>query len=392
MTELPPIDFAPPDVGEAEAAAVVEVLRSGWLTHGPRTREFEERFADWVGAPHAVAVSSGTAALHLALVCAGVGPGDEVVTSPLTFAAAGEVIFQCGAKPVFAEVDPRTGNLTPATAAAAITPRTTALLPVHLGGYPLELAELAALCRERGAALIDDAAHAVEARSGGRRVGTLGDATAYSFYATKNLTTGEGGMLVTSREDWAATARLLRLHGMDRDAWNRYAADGVPGYDITALGYKYNTTDLAAALGLVQLDKLDVNRHRRLELAAAYDEALDGLPGIVLPPRPAADSGDEHAWHLYAVRVVEGECPLTRDELAAGLRRLNVAAAVHFHPLHLMSYYRRTLGTGPGDFPIAERLGRELLSLPFSPVYDAATVREAARRLRLVLDEAHGLP
>ncbi|MBD3400939.1 MAG: aminotransferase class I/II-fold pyridoxal phosphate-dependent enzyme [Candidatus Coatesbacteria bacterium] len=387
MNELEPIDFSPPALDEREIAAVSAVLRSGWLTHGPRTREFEQRFAELVGAEYAVAVASGTAALHLALECAGIGPGDEVITSPLTFVSAGEVILQRGARPVFADVDPATGNLTPKSARAALSGKTRAVMPVHLGGYPVEMDGFIKLCAECDLALIDDAAHAVEARSGGRPLGALGDAGCYSFYVTKNLTTGEGGMLVTSRKEWAQRARLLRLHGMDRDAWNRYAADGRPGYDITALGYKYNLTDIAAALGLVQLDKLAENRRRRLELAAAYDEELADLPGIETPARPAADSDDEHAWHLYTVRVLEDRCTLSRDELAARLHELRTATALHFHPLHLMSFYRERLGTRPGLFPIAERLGRERLSLPFSPAYGPATAAEVARRIRLALQQ-----
>ena len=313
--ELKPINLSPPVITEAEVEAVTAVLRSGWLTHGPRTREFEERFRALVGAEHALAVSSGTAALHLALAAAGVGPGDEVITTPLTFAATAEAVLYQRATPVFADVDPETGNLEPAAVREKITDKTRAVLVVHLGGYPADMTAFEGLCAERGLFLVDDAAHAVETLSRGRRVGTIGDATGYSFYVNKNLTTGEGGMLVTPHADWARRAAALRLHGMDRDAWNRYAADGSPGYDIVELGYKYNASDLASALGLVQLAHLEERHRRREELAAAYDELLADLPGLELPPRPAPGSGDRHAWHLYAVRVTP-DCPLARDGLA----------------------------------------------------------------------------
>ncbi len=384
--ERKPIDLSPPVITEAEVEAVAAVLRSGWLTHGPRTREFEEKFRALVGAAHALAVSSGTAALHLALAAAGVGPGDEVVTTPLTFAATAEAILYQRTAPVFADVDPVTGNLDPAAVEKAITKKTRAVLPIHLGGYPADMAALGSLCAERGLFLIDDAAHAVETLCRGKRVGTLGDATCFSFYVNKNLTTGEGGMLLTPHADWARRAAVLRLHGMDRDAWDRYAAGGTPGYDIIEPGYKYNSTDIASALGLVQLTRVEEGYRRRLELAKAYDEALAGLPGIELPPRPDAKTGDRHAWHLYAVRVT-GKCPLSRDALAAGLRELAVATSVHYHPLHLMTLYRRDFGGHEGQFPEAERLGRERLTLPFSAAYGPETARDVAGRMREVLEK-----
>jgi dTDP-4-amino-4,6-dideoxygalactose transaminase len=385
--ERRPINLSPPVITEAEVEAVSAVLRSGWLTHGPRTQEFEEKFRSLVGAEHVLAASSGTAALHLALAAADVGPGDEVVTTPLTFAATTEAVLYQRAVPVFADVDPVTGNLDPAAVREKMTEKTKAVLPIHLGGHPADMTAFEALCSERGLFLVDDAAHAVETLCRGRRVGTLGDATCFSFYVNKNLTTGEGGMLATRHESWARRAAVLRLHGMDRDAWDRYAAGGTPGYDIIEPGYKYNTTDIASALGLVQLSRIDEHHRRRLELVAAYDEALAGLPGIELPPRPEAGSGDRHAWHLYVVRVIEGECPIGRDELAGRLRELGVATSVHYHPLHLMTLYRREFGGREGQFPEAERLGRERLTLPFSAAYGPEVAREVARRMRAALEK-----
>ncbi len=385
--EFESIDLSPPVITEAEVEAVSAVLRSGWLTHGPKTEEFEEAFAAEIGARHALAVSSGTAALHLALAAAGVGPGDEVITTPLTFAATTEAVLYLGATPVFADVDPLTGNLAPESVKEKINSRTKVVLPVHLGGYPADMTAFEALCAEYGLFLIDDAAHAVETLCRGRRVGAIGDATCYSFYVNKNLTTGEGGMLLTRHPDWANRAGILRLHGMDRDAWDRYAAAGSPGYDIVVPGYKYNTTDIASALGLVQLSRLEESYRRRVELGKTYDEALSGLPGIELPPRPDPDSGDKHAWHLYVVRVIEGECPLTRNELAGKLRELNVATSVHYRPLHLMTLYRREFGGREGQFPVAERLGKERLTLPFSAAYSPEIAREVAGRMCVAFEK-----
>jgi len=382
-----PIDLAPPLVSEAAVEAVSAVLRSGWLTQGPRTTEFEKAFADYQRHQlPGVAVNSGTAALHLAMILAGIGSGDEVIIPALTFASAGEVLLREGATPVFAEVDPQSGNLSPAAVEAAITPKTKAVMPVHLGGYPAEMTELRRICDAHGLYLIDDCAHAVETRHRGAWAGSLADASAFSFYVNKNLTTGEGGMLLSPHEDWLGRVRRLRLHGMDHDAWNRYAADGRPGYDIVEQGYKYNSTDIASALGLEQLKRIEENYARRVRLATAYDEALSELPGIELPPRPAEGSTDRHAWHLYVIRVTE-DCPLSRDELSAALRRMNTATAVHYHPMHLMRLYRERFGGREGQLPITERLSEERLTLPFCAAYEPETAVEVARRIKIALAE-----
>ncbi len=245
-----PVTFAPTDIGASEIDEVVATLRSGWLSTGPRVHRFERAFAEYIGVPHAVAVNSCTAALHLALVVSGIGPGDEVVTTPLTFCATANVIVHVGATPRFADVDPRTWNLTPASASAATTDRTRALLPVHYAGRAIDVAGFRALAARRALVLVDDAAHAVEAVSAGAKIGAATDITCFSFYATKNLTTGEGGMLTTRREDWASLARVASLHGMSRDAWSRYAHGGSAQYDVALPGFKYNMMDLQAAIGL----------------------------------------------------------------------------------------------------------------------------------------------
>jgi dTDP-4-amino-4,6-dideoxygalactose transaminase len=375
------LPLARPSIGDLEVESVVEVLRSGWLTTGPRVRELERAFAEYVGAPHAVAVNSCTAALHLSLLAAGVGPGDEVITTPLTFCATANVILHTGATPVFADVDPHTGNLSPAAAAAAVTPRTRAVLPVHLGGRPADVPALQALAARHGLRLIEDAAHCIEGVSLAGKVGATGDATCFSFYATKNLTTGEGGMLTTASEEWARMARVAALHGMSRDAWARYAPDSSALYDVVVPGYKYNMMDIQAALGLAQLTRLDQLQARRSAVWNAYDAGLADLP--LTHPAPCRP-GEVHARHLYAVTVDPERCGWNRDDLAAALAAEGIGTSVHFRPVHLFTYYRERFGFTRGMLPHAERISDRTLSLPLSGSMtdaDAARVVETMRRL-----------
>jgi dTDP-4-amino-4,6-dideoxygalactose transaminase len=358
----PEVGFAPPALGEDEVAEVVATLESGWLSTGRRVHRFEQAFAEYVGAPHAVAVNSGTAALHLSLLAAGVGAGDEVVTTPLTFCATANVVVHVGAVPVFADVDPTTWNLSPATAEAAITARTGAILPVHYAGRPADMPAFRTLADRHEAVLIEDAAHCVEGRAAGAKIGTTGDLTCFSFYANKNLTTGEGGMLTTSREDWAAFARVASLHGISRDALARSEKDASPHYDVVMAGFKYNMMDLQAALGLHQLAKLEAHLRRREAIWARYDEALRDLPVMRPAPVPA---GDVHARHLYTI-LIEPESGWTRDDLASALRAEGIATSVHFRALHLQPFYAERFGYRPGLFPVAEMISARTLSLPLS--------------------------
>jgi len=337
-------------------------LQSGWLTTGPRVHQFEQAFAEYVGAPHAVALSSGTAALHLSLLAAGIGAGDEVVTAPLTFCATANAIVHTGATPCFADIDPVTWNLCPDAAAAAMTPRTRALLPVHYAGRPVDAPAFRRLARQRGAVVIEDAAHCVEGRSGDGKIGTTADLTCFSFYATKNLTTGEGGMLTTAREDWAAFARVASLHGINRDAWTRLAPDGSPHYDLVMPGYKYNMMDLQAAIGLHQLARLEEHWQRRDAIWRWYDDALSDLP--VTRPAPVP-TGDRHARHLYTM-LVDPESGWSRDALMTALRKEGVSTGVHFRALHLLRYYADRFALRPGMFPVAEMVSERTLSLPLS--------------------------
>lgn len=360
---LPSIPFAPPAVGPEEIAEVVATLESGWLSTGPRVAAFEQAFADYVGARHAIALNSGTAALHLALLASDIGPGDEVITTPLTFCATANAVVHTGATPVFADIDPVTWNLDPAAAAGAITPRTRAILPVHYAGRPADMLAFRSVAAGSGLTLIEDAAHCVEGVSSGAKVGAIGHFTCFSFYATKNLTTGEGGMVTTSDDRAASYIRSASLHGMSKGAWSRYTPGGAPQYDVLMAGFKYNMMDIQAAIGLHQLARMAEMHTRRAEIWASYDAALAGLPLT----RPAAvAAGDVHARHLYTVLVDERAAGLSRDALQQALRGRGVSTSVHFRALHLHRYYQDRLGVRRGMFPAAEAVSDTTLSLPLS--------------------------
>ncbi|MEZ5290601.1 MAG: DegT/DnrJ/EryC1/StrS aminotransferase family protein [Vicinamibacterales bacterium] len=373
------VPFAPPVIGRAEIEEVVAALESGWLSTGPRARQFEEAFAGYVGAPHALALNSCTAALHLALLAYEIGPGDDVVTTPLTFCATANVAIHAGATPRFADIDPVTWNLSPEAAAAAVGPTTRALVPVHFGGRPVDVAAFRDVADRHGLVVIEDAAHAVEAVSQGRKIGTTADVTCFSFYATKNLTTGEGGMLTTASDEVAGFARTASQHGISRDGWARYRATGTPHYDVLFPGFKYNMPDIAAAIGLHQLRALETRLVRRAAIWRIYDEGLADLPLARPAPVPA---GDVHARHLYSV-LVEPESGWRRDDLAAHLASRGIATSVHFRALHLQRYYRERFRLTRGMFPVAERVSDRILSLPLSGGMaddDAWVVVEALRR------------
>jgi dTDP-4-amino-4,6-dideoxygalactose transaminase len=369
LDRLPPprrstfLVFGQPDIHEEEIAEVVDTLRSGWLGTGPKTKRFEAMFAEYVGARHAIGVNSCTAALHLALLARGIGPGDEVITTPMTFAATVNVILHVGARPVFVDVDATTMNLEPATVSRAITPRTRAILMVHMAGRPCDLHGFVDLATRHGIALLDDAAHAVEARWDSTPVGSVGDASAFSFYVTKNVVTGEGGMLTTSDDATADDIRVRSLHGLSRDAWKRYTSSGFKPYDVVLPGWKYNMTDMQAALGIHQLARVEDNLRRREEIWRRYDEAFRGHP---LLTTPAPFDRGRHARHLYTPLVDIDAAPTDRDGLIDRLQRLNIGTGVHFVAVHHHSYYRAALGVGPGDFPAADWISDRTLSLPLS--------------------------
>ena len=354
-----------PSIGEEEIAEVIDTLRSGWVTTGAKTKRFEHEFAALLGVPEALAVSSGTAALHLALRVLGVQQGDDVIVPAYTFTATAEAVTYLGARPVLADVDPVTCNLRGDDVERARTPRTRAVMPVHIAGLPCDMDPILEVARTWRLAVVEDAAHALPARDRGRWIGTLGDAAAFSFYATKNITTAEGGMLVVRDADAAEQARILALHGISRDAWKRYTAAGHWRYEILANGYKYNLADLAASLGLAQLRKLPGFHARRRRLAARYDRGLAHLEAVERPPHAPRDG--THAWHLYMIRLRTDALRIDRDGFIDALRACNVGTSVHFIPLHLHPYYQQAWGYRPGQFPGAEAAWSRAVSLPLYP-------------------------
>lgn len=413
MTHQPHIPFSRPWIDEGDIQAVVDVLRSGWWTSGSVVREFEAAFAAHVGTKCAVAVSSCTAALHLSLVALGVRSGDLVVTSTFTFAATAEVIAYTGAVPVFLDIDPETMNIDATQfrvlcgSLASATPRESveseiavgtlprgvlnampigceigqirAVIPVHYAGRPCDMDSILETAEMYGVFVVEDAAHAAETTIAHRHVGSLGTTGAFSFYATKNLSTGEGGMVTTNDADLAERIRSLSLHGISKDAWNRYSKSGSWKYDIREPGFKYNMTDILAALGVGQLARLGQLHARRTSIVARYGELLGGIGGLALP-RDYSDG--THAWHLYVVRVESEEGSAFRDSLIERLASRGIGASVHFIPLHLHSHYRRTYGYARGDFPCAERLFDQVMSLPLYPSLTDQEVEHVAKEVR----------
>lgn len=377
--------FGSPKIDEEEIAEVVATLRSGWIGMGPRTLQFEREFAAYVGAKHAIAVNSCTAALHLGLIAAGVGPGDEVITTPLTFAASANVIVHQGATPVFVDVDRRTQNIDPARVAEKITPRTKALLPIDMLGRPADLDPLMKLARAHGLKVIEDAAHAAEARYRGRHVGTIADFTAFSFYATKNITTGEGGMLTTDDDAAAERLRILRLHGISKDAWKRYSAEGFTPYETIEPGFKYNMLDITAALGLHQLRRVEDNLKTRERYVALYNEAFAELPGVLVPALEPVGPGDRHAQHLYPLLLDLDRPALDRAGFLTALHERKIGTGIHFTALHLHHYYRERFGYRRGDFPEAEFISDRTVSLPLSPAMTEQDVEDVIEAVTEVI-------
>lgn len=369
------LPFALPDIGEEEIAAVVQALRSGWVTTGPKARQFEADFAAFLGGGvEAIAVNSATAGLHLGLEAMGVGPGDEVITTTHTFTATAEVIRYLGADPVLVDVDAATLCIDVDAVAAAITPRTKAIIPVHFAGRAADMQPLLALAKKHGLRVMEDAAHALPTTCDGQLIGTLGsDVTVFSFYANKTMTTGEGGMLVTRDAALAQRAKVMRLHGISRDAFDRFTAK-VPSwyYEIVAPGFKYNMTDIAAAMGVEQLKKVRQFAAQRAQVAAWYDEALVDLP-IVLPPH--AQPGDAHSWHLYVIRLAD-EVAVARDQVVERLFAAGIGCSVHYIPLHLQPYWRDRYELTPAMFPVSQHVYERTLSLP---MYSRMTQADVAR-------------
>ncbi|HEY4977936.1 MAG TPA: DegT/DnrJ/EryC1/StrS aminotransferase family protein [Candidatus Acidoferrum sp.] len=365
-------------IEDEEKSAVLEVLESGWLTTGPRARQFESEFAKFVGANHALAVNSCTAALHLALAALDVGEGDEVIVPTMTFAASGEVVLYQRAKPVLVDCLPGSHHVDPLKIEDAITNRTKAILPVHFAGFPCDMDAILEIARKYNLKVVEDAAHSLPTFYKDRMVGALGDVTCFSFYATKTVTTGEGGMITTGDADLAERMRILSLHGISRDAWKRYTAQGTWRYEILEAGYKYNLTDMQAAIGSAQLAKCDSMRNARAKVADEYTRLLAGLEAF---DTPVYSSESLHAWHLYVLQVNPRALSIGRDQVIEELKARGIGTSVHFIPLHLHPLYQNTLGYRPGQFPNAETRFEHSLSLPIYPSLTADEVERVASAL-----------
>ena len=374
--------FGSPALEEAEIQEMVATLRSGWIGTGPKVARFEEDFRRYIGSPHAMALNSCTAALHLSMIAAGVGPGDEVITVPHTFAATANAIVHTGATPVFVDVDVRTQNMDPSLLEAAITPRTKAILPVHFAGRPADMDAINALARRHRLVVIEDAAHATEAVYHGRHVGTLSDAACFSFYVTKNLVTGEGGMVTTPHADWAENIQRNGLHGLSKGAWKRYSDEGFVHYQVLFPGFKYNMTDMQAALGIHQLARLEQNALRRSAVWERYDAAFSDLP--VTTPAPE-EPGTRHARHLYTLLLDLAHLDVNRDAVLDLLKKEGIGTGIHFISLHLHPYYRDRFGYAADAFPGARYLSERTLSLPLSARLTDRDVEDVIQAVRKVL-------
>ena len=379
MEQNPFIPFSRPWIDETEIEAVSEVLASKWISTGARVREFERAFAELIGVKHAIAVSSCTAALHLSLVVTGIGIDDEVITTPYTFTATAEAIRYVGAKPVLVDINPETLNIDVNRIEKAITPKTKALMPVHIAGLPCEMDMLHDICQKHNLLLIDDAAHAIPAEYKGQSIGTLGDLTAFSFYANKNITTAEGGMITTNSDTYSEPLRTMRLHGIDKDAWARQSKRSIWRYDITTEGYKYNMTDIQAAMGLCQLMKINKMHERRQNIIQIYNDELSRIPQINVPAAP--DEMSKHAWHLYIIQL-NG---VDRDLFVETLRDENIECSVHYVPLHLFDFYQKQYGYSVGDFPCAEQVFEKVVSLPLHPALTESYVHIVINTIKRIL-------
>jgi perosamine synthetase len=382
-------DFLPfhvPEIGDEEIQSVVETLRSGWLTTGAKVKQLEENFAKYVRAAHGVAVNSGTAALHLALEAFGIKERDEVIVPTMTFTASAEVVLYLKARPVLVDCDPVTLNIDADKIEEKITGRTKAIMPVHLAGLPCEMAKIRAIANRHKLRIVEDAAHALPAVYDGQMVGAIGDITCFSFYVTKTITTGEGGMATTNNPEWADRMRMMSLHGISKDAWNRYSSEGSWFYEVLFPGYKYNMTDIAAALGVEQLKKCDRFRNDRRRIAEAYTQGFADYSEI---QTPVFDANLEHAWHLYIIQLELERLSIDRNSFIEALKQKNIGTSVHFIPLHLHPYYRSTFAYTTEDFPRASAAFKRIISLPIFPKMsneDVArvitTVRDLVRQHR----------
>jgi len=378
------IPFFVPSIGEEEIESVVETLRSGWLTTGPKVKEFEAAFSERIGLDHSIAVNSATSALQLALEATGVAAGDEVLVPTLTFAATAEVVMHLGARPILVDCRPDTLNIDPDKIEERITPRTKAIMPVHYGGQPCDMDRILEIARAHNLRVIEDAAHALPARYGDRVIGTIGDVTCFSFYANKTITTGEGGMITTDDDELAERMRIMSLHGISKDAWKRFSAEGSWYYEILAPGYKFNMTDVAASLGIHQLARCDEFWEGRRRCAELYDAGFAGVPEVVVP---TVELNLQHAWHLYVIQLELDRLQIDRHCFIQELKQAGIGTSVHYVPLHMHPYYRETFGYKPDDLPVAESVYERIISLPIYPKLTEADVQYVVDTVKRIVAE-----
>ena len=377
------LPFFLPTIEQDEINEVVDTLKSDWITTGPKTHKFEEMFREYIGCKHAIALNSCTAGLHLALVAAGIGEGDEVITSPFTFAATANVIVHQGARPVFVDIRRNTYNIDAEQIEAAISDKTKVIMPVHYAGQPCEMDEIMRITRRHNLLVIEDAAHAFSATYKGKKIGTIGDITSFSFYATKIITTAEGGMITTDNDELAEKIRLLSLHGISHDAWKRYSSEGSWYYEILYPGYKYNMTDIQASMGIHQLRKLDRLQEARRAIARLYSNAFKDMPEIT---EPSIAEWVEPTWHLYPILIDTELLKLDRSKFIEALKAEGIGTSVHFIPVHLHPYYRKQFGFKRGDFPESEYVYDHIISLPLFPRMTEADARDVIAAVKKIIE------
>ena len=377
------LPFHVPQIDEEEICSVVETLKSGWLTTGVKVKRFEDEFARYLGCGNAIAMNSCTAALHLALEAIGIKQDDEVIVPTMTFTATAEVVLYFKARPVLVDCRPDTLNIDPDRIERAITAKTKAIIPVHFGGQPCDMEPIQKIARTRGLTVIEDAAHALPASYQGKKVGTIGDITCFSFYATKTITTGEGGMATTDNSEWADRMRMMSLHGISHDAWKRYSKEGSWYYEVLRPGFKYNLTDIGAAIGIEQLKKCDAFGAARKRIASAYNEGFSSLPEL---QTPVCASNIEHAWHLYVIQLDLKRLKINRHQFIEALKEHGIGTSVHFIPLHLHPYYRDNFGFEPEHFPRASAVFDRIVSLPIYPKMTEADVKRVVGAVRKVVE------
>src|SRR3989344_1742469 len=376
------IVFGTPAIGEEEIEEVVKTLRSGWLGTGPKVAHFEEMMSQLTGAKYVMAVNSCTAALHLSLIASGIGKGDEVITTPLTFSATINAIIHSGATPVLVDINLKTMNIDETKIEKAITEKTKAIMPVHLAGRPAEMDSIMKIARKHNLLVIEDAAHSIGAEYKGKKIGNIGDLTCFSFYVTKNITTGEGGMVLTNNKEFADKIKILALHGMSKDAWKRFSDDGYKHYEVVYPGFKYNMMDIQASIGIHQLKRLEKYHKKRKQIWDFYNKELSGLP-IDLPNYKSKNI--KHVLHLYTILVDEKRCGISRDKFMQELHLRGVGTGVHYNPVHLHKYYRDTYGYKEGDFPNAEYIGARTVSLPLSAKLTMGEAKRVVKAVKEVL-------